>query len=406
MPDNKRPSARLPLAGVRVLDLGQIYQGPYAGFLLAQAGADVIKVEPPKGEPARLRAPPGKNTSLPMAMLNSNKRCITLNLKAERGRDLLRQLAKKSDVLIENFAPGVMEKMGIGFSSLHELAPRLIYASGTGFGLSGPDRDNLAMDLTVQAASGIMSITGFADSPPLRAGPPIVDFLSGTHLFGAIMVALCERQHSGVGRLVELAMQEAVYPMLASNLGLYYNSGGTLVPPRTGNLHGGLDIVPHEVYPVKDGHVALQCTTERHWHNLLDAMQRDDLKDDPRFSEKLERIKNIAVVDAMVSDWTRRHTRQEIVELAKRYRIPCAPVRDLVEVVHDPHMHGRGALVWIEHPELGRVVVPRTPLRVHGAAEPDLVPSARLGEHNEGIYGSLLGLETQQIAELRDEGVI
>lgn len=406
MPTHKQGTAGTPLAGITVIDFGQVYQGPYAALLLARAGADVIKVEPPKGEPARLRSAPGKGTSLPMAMLNSNKRGITLNLKSERGRDLLRQMVKRSDVLLENFAPGVMDRLGVGFEVLHELNRRLIYASGSGYGLSGPDRDSLAMDLTVQAASGVMSITGFPDGPPLRAGPALVDFSSGAHLYGAVVTALYERERSGVGRLVEVAMQETVYPMLASNLGMYYNSGGKEVPPRTGNQHGGLAIVPHNVYPANDGHVALECLVENHWAELLVAMGREDLRGDPRFANNVKRVENREAVDAIVIEWTMRHGKGEIFEATKRHRIPCAPVRDLVEVMNDPHMHGRGALQWIDHPELGRVVVPTTPLRLHGAPGVDTLPSPALGEHNDEVYGGWLGLSHADIADLRRDGVI
>jgi crotonobetainyl-CoA:carnitine CoA-transferase CaiB-like acyl-CoA transferase len=402
----KPGTAGTPLAGITAIDLGQIYQGPYAGLLLAKAGADVIKVEPPAGEPARLRAPPGKNTSLPMAMLNSNKRGITLNLKTERGRELLKELAKRADVVLENFAPGVMDRLGVGFSVLHKINPKLIYASGTGYGLSGPDRDRLAMDVTVQAASGMMSITGFPDGPPLKAGPTVVDFASATHLYAGILTALYERERTGIGRLVEVSMQECVYPMLATNLGGYYNSGGKEVPRRTGNLHGGLALVPHNVYPAKDGHVALQCVIEEHWTKLIHAMGREDLKDDPRFASNARRVENQVATDALVTEWTSQHGKSEIFEIAKRHRIPCAPVRDLVEVMNDRHMHERGALEWIDHPELGRVVVPTTPLRLHGAPKVPTTPSPALGESNVEIYGDWLGLPMAEITELKRSGVI
>src|SRR5690348_17096546 len=176
-----------PLGGIIVLDFGQVYQGPYATMLMAKAGADVIKIEPPQGEPLRRRAPPGLSTTFPIAMLNGNKRAITLNLKDARGVVLLKQLAAQGDVLLENFAPGVMDRLGVGWSVLHEINPRLIYASGSGYGLSGPDRDNLAMDLTIQAYSGMISTTGEPDGVPLKAGPAVVDFLSGIHLYAATL---------------------------------------------------------------------------------------------------------------------------------------------------------------------------------------------------------------------------
>src|SRR5438477_5497821 len=204
--------ANRPLAGITVLDFGQVYQGPYATLLMAKAGADVIKIEPPQGEPLRRRAPPGKSTTFPIAMLNSNKRAITLNLKHERGgRALLFRMVERGDVLLENFAPGVMDRLGVGWEVLHGINPRLVYASGSGYGLTGPDRDNLAMDLTIQAVSGLIAATGFPDGPPVKAGPAGVDFISGIHLYAATLTALFERERTGRGRLVEVAMQEAAY---------------------------------------------------------------------------------------------------------------------------------------------------------------------------------------------------
>ena len=251
-------TANMPLSGITVLDLGQVYQGPYAAMLMARAGADVIKVEPVDGEPVRRRSAVSKGAMLPLAMLNSNKRGITLNLKSPEGRDLLLKLVEHADVLLENFAPGVMDGLGVGWEVLHAANPRLIYASGSGFGLSGPDRDALAMDLTIQAVSGAMSVTGFPDGPPLKSGPTFADFLSGTHLYGAVLTALFERTRTGKGRLVEVAMVETIYPALASNLSLLYGTSGA-VTTRTGNRHGGLAIAPYNVYPAGDGLVAILC---------------------------------------------------------------------------------------------------------------------------------------------------
>ncbi len=215
----------MPLAGVTVIDFGQIFQGPYATLLMAKAGAFVIKIEPTRGEPGRRRADPGKSATLPFAMLNQNKHAVTLNLKEPRGRELLFDMARRADVLLENFSPGTMDNLGVGWSRLHDINPRLIYASGTGYGLSGPDRDNLAMDMTIQAASGIMSVTGFPDGPPVKAGPTLVDFMGGIHLYAGVVTALYERDRSGIGRLVEVAMQETVWPTLAGSFDYYYRTG-------------------------------------------------------------------------------------------------------------------------------------------------------------------------------------
>jgi CoA:oxalate CoA-transferase len=394
--------ANRPLAGVTVLDFGQVFQGPYATLLMAQAGADVIKIEPPLGEPLRRRAPPGKSTTFPLAMLNSNKRAITLNLKHERGRALLFRMAEKGDVLLENFAPGVMDRLGVGWSVLHEINPRLVYGSGSGYGLSGPDRDNLAMDLTIQAVSGLISTTGFPDGPPVKAGPAVVDFISGIHLYAAVVTALFEREQTGQGRLVEVAMQEAAYPTLTSHLDAYVSSGR--VPPRVGNASHSR--VPNNVYPTKDGYVAMNITVEEHWHNLLKAMGREDLRDEPRFRDNAARVAHRAEVDALVGDWTKTLGKMEIFAIAKERRIPVAPVREVDEVMHDRHMHERGFLAEIEHDEIGRVTLPTSPLRFHGADKVPLAPSPKLGQHNAEIYGGWLGLSLSEIAELKREGVI
>jgi len=394
--------ANRPLAGVTVLDFGQVYQGPYASLLMAQAGADVIKIEPPQGEPLRRRAPPGKSTTFPIAMLNSNKRAITLNLKHERGRELLFRMAEKGDVLLENFAPGVMDRLGVGWQILHEINPRLIYASGSGYGLSGPDRDNLAMDLTIQAVSGLIATTGFPDAPPVKAGPAVVDFISGIHLYAAVVTALFERAETGKGRLVEVAMQEAAYATLTSPLEAYWQSGK--VPPRTGNASHGR--VPINVYPAKDGYVAMNLAVEEHWHSLLTAMGHDELRDDPRFNSPAARLAHRGETDALIAAWTQTLGKMEIFAIAKRHRIPLAPVRDVDEVMHDPGMHERGFLAEIEHDEIGRVTVPTSPLRFHGADPVPLMPSPKLGQHNQEIYGGWLGLSEAEIAELKNDGVI
>jgi CoA:oxalate CoA-transferase len=392
----------MPLAGVTVLDFGQVYQGPYATLLMATAGADVIKIEPPNGEPLRRRAPPGKSTTFPIAMLNSNKRAITLNLKHEQGKQLLFRLAEKGDVLLENFAPGVMDRLGVGWSVLHEINPRLIYASGTGYGLSGPDRDNLAMDLTIQAFSGIISVTGEADQPPLKAGPAVVDFLSGIHLYAATMTALYERSVTGVGRLVEVAMEEAAYPTLTSQLEAYWRTGE--VPPRTGNASHNR--VPINVYAAKDGYIAMNLAVEEHWHNLLAAMGREDLRDDARFSSPAARVDNRLAVDALIEGWSKTLPKMEIFAIAKQRRIPLAPVREVNEVMHDRHMHERGFLDDIEHDEIGKLTVPTSPLRFHGAERRPTTPSPKLGQHNEEVYGALLGLSARELAELKADGAI
>src|SRR5690606_36476961 len=219
--------------------------------------------------------------------------------------------------------------------------------------------DFLAMDLTIQAMSGAMHVTGYPDKPPVKAGPALSDFLSGTHLYGAIVTALYERERTGNGGIVEVAMQDTMFPALASNLTLYYEGGDT--PVRTGNRHGALAMAPYNTYEAADGYVAVICVTEGHWKGLVKAMGRTDLVDDPRFKDHAARCSIMEEVDALINDWTRQRTRQETMDLAGEYHFPCAPVRTLDEVVHDNHMHERGMLRYVDHPQLGRIVLPHSP---------------------------------------------
>jgi CoA:oxalate CoA-transferase len=394
-----------PLAGITVLDFGQIFQGPYAGFLLAKGGADVIKIEPPGGEPLRRRViATGGETTLPMAMLNANKRAITLNLKSPRGHELLLRMVARADVLVENFSPGTMEDLGVGYHVLKKTNSRLIYATGTGFGISGPDRDNLAMDFTIQAASGIMSITGAPDGPPMKAGPTLVDFMGGIHLYAAIVTALFQRERTGEGQLVEVAMQEAVYPSLASSYDYYHRTGKQ--PPRAGNRQAGLSSAPYNAFPTNDGWVAIHVVTEGHWQNLLKAMGREDLLNDPRFHTNADRANNMAATEAVVTEWTTSLGKTEVAAAAKRHKVPCAPVRNAVDVMNDPHMHERGMLQRIQHPSLGEIVVPNSPLRLHGADRVPPVPSPKLGEHNVEVYCGWLGVPEADMIALIADGVI
>jgi CoA:oxalate CoA-transferase len=389
-----------PLTGVRVLDLGRVYQGPWCGALLALAGASVVKVEQPGGEPAR-RSKQG--ATVPFAMLNSNKRAITLDLKAERGRELFLRLVRKVDVVIENFGPGTMDRLGLGPDELLALNPRLIYGAATGYGIDGPDRDRLAMDLTVQAHAGIMSVTGFPGQPPVKAGVALVDLAGAVHLYAGVVTALYERERTGTGRVVDVAMIDTVYPMLASNLSGFYRDG---VAPRSGNGHGGGGLVPYGVYPASDGHVAIIGLTDDHWRSLCAVMGRPELADDDRFRSNGRRYHNLDAVDALIGAWTAGRTRDDVVTTLHEAKVPAAAVRDVGEVVADPHLHERGAIQAIDHPQLGEIVVPHSPLRFRGTDPVPLTPSPALGADNDEVLGEWLGLSAAERAALADEGVL
>lgn len=382
--------ASQPLEGVTVVDLSQIYNGPYATFLMAAAGARVIKIEPPGGEPLRRRGVVG-GAALPFAMLNGCKEFVVLDLKSEEGKAHLMALVADADVLVENYAPGTMDRLGLGSEALQGLNPRLIYASSSGFGRDGPYSSYPAMDLTVQAMSGVMDTTGFPDRPPVKAGPALCDFFAGVHLYGAIATALFERERTGVARRLEVSMQDAVYASLSSSLGMHWGNQGreSAPPPRTGNRHGGMAESPYNVYPTTDGYIAIICVGDAHWANLSRAMGRPDLPTDPRFASLKDRVAAMDDVDAIVSGWTALRTKADAFDILMANKVPCAPVRNLDEVMNDPNMHARGSLQWQDHPELGRIVVQHSPMRYAGTDLIELRPSGELGRDTEEVLRSI-----------------
>jgi len=253
-----------------------------------------------------------------------------------------------------------------------------------------------------------MHVTGFPDGPPVKAGPAVVDFITGTHLYGAVMTGLYERERTGKGRLVEVAMLDSILPTLASNLGMYFGQkqqGGEILT-RTGNQHGGLSVVPYNVYAASDGYVAIITVREEHWQNLLVAMGREDLAEDERYLTSNARVENMDEVDEMVAAWVATMTKNEAEAAAQRHHIPTAAVRDLEEVVNDPHLHERGMLRWIDHPEAGRITAHHSPIRFDGTEPMELTLNPDLGQHNDAVYGDWLGLDEAEIADLKEVGAI
>ena len=393
-----------PLAGITVLDLSQVYNGPYATFLLANAGAEVIKVEPPGGEFLRRRdARPG--ASIPFAMLNANKRSISLNLKAERGQEMFLSLCETADVVVENFAPGVMARLKVGYDVVSARNPRIVYASSSGYGQQGRYRDLPAMDLTVQAMSGVMSTTGFTGNPPVKAGAAICDFFAGTHLFGAITTALFQRERTGKGAFIDIAMLDCVLASMASNIGGVYSTDNS-VPLRTGNRHGGLSLCPYNVYATADGYIAIICNHNGHWHQLCRAMERDDLVTEPRYAQVKDRVAHMDEVDALIEAWSKKFVREELYQRLREFRVPCAPVRELPETLQDPHLHERGMLFRVTHDTFGDITLCRSPIRFQGQAPPAYREPPSYGEDNASIYRDRLSLDAQALQELSDSEVI
>src|SRR5246500_3183476 len=380
--------------GVRVLDLGQIYNGPYCGLLLAQLGADVIKIEPPGGEQLRFRSHQ-PTESHEFVMLNSNKRSVVLDLKTDAGRQALFDLVETADLLIENFAPGTMERLQLHPERLLEHNPRLIVACGKGYGSTGPYAHMSALDITVQAMSGSASATGQPDGPPTKAGAAFVDFSGGIPLFGAVAAALFQRQRTGRGQIVEVSMHDTIYPMMASSLGGLHNDPDRQLPERTGNRHSGMAVAPYNIYPTSDGWLAVICISEKHWRGVATALGRAELIEDPRFRTEKDRVTNIDAVDQEVSSVTSTRTRAELVRDLQAAGVPCAPVKTIREVDTDEHLIERGMIQFVEHAGRGRVPVPGCPLRLSDSPVGPLRAAPPLGHSTENVLADLSGEETQ-----------
>ncbi|MCB2050601.1 MAG: CoA transferase [Novosphingobium sp.] len=389
-------SPAAPFSGLRVIDLSQIYNGPYATYLMALEGAEVIKVEPPAGEPLRKRTVVG-GAGLPFAMLNGAKRSIALDLKSEDGKQALLELVDHADVLVENFSPGVMDRLGLGAEVLQARNPRLIYAASSGYGRDGPYKNYPAMDLTMQAMSGALFVTGFPDREPVKCGPAIADFFAGIHLYGAIATALFERQRTGIARRVEVTMQDSIYASLSSNFGLAWSKSDGPEISRTANRHGGLAECPYNVYPTADGHIAIICARDEHWHRLAELMGRPELAHDERYHTLKERVPRMDEVDALVSEWTGSLPTTEVFDTLMSARIACAPVRSLDAVMSDENMFARGSLMNVDHPRFGKVVVQQTPFRLEGAPLRIPEPSEDLGQSTHDVLSQFTTLSDEQI---------
>jgi CoA:oxalate CoA-transferase len=393
----------LPLEGIRVIDLGQIFAAPYCTLQLARMGAEIVKIEPP-GTGERLRraesSPGGVDYSF--LMLNADKRSVTLNLKHTRGREIILKLLERADVLVENYSAGVMESFRLGYEDLRGRFPRLIYASAKGYASDGPWARLGAMDSTVQASSGFMSVTGYPDRRGVKTPATFIDMGTGSHLASGILAALLQRERDGRGQKVEVAMLDVCVPALT---GLIADQLQAREPERRGNRHR--NACPSDVYPAADGEILIFCLTEPHWRTLAKLMGRDELTADPRFRNHATRLANVVEVDRAVARWTRGRRRDELVATLLAAGLPAAPVRTVAELVGDPEVARRGMLLDSKFPSRGAIKVAGSPIKMSEASQPEppVKPPPMLGEHTAEVLASV-GVDAAELERLRADGVV
>ena len=394
------------LAGIKILDLTQFEAGTSCTELLAWLGADVIKLETPgKGEQGRwlLSEKPGVDSYYFM-LLNANKRSITLNLKSARGREIFLELIRKVNILAENFSLGTLESFDLGYESLRKINPRLIYLTIKGFGTYGPYSKYKSFDMIAQAAGGAMSVTGFPGSPPLKPGPTIGDTGTGVHAAAGVLAAYIQRERTGKGQQVEVAMQDAVLnyvrvPMMASYI--THRPVG-----RSGNAVG---VVPGDIFKCAPGgdndYAFILCSTPEMWRSLCAAIGRAELADDERFRDPRSRRHNGEALTAIINEWTGRRTKHEVMKILGEAGVPCSAVLDTVELLNDPHLRERGMMATVNHPVRGEFTMPGCPVKLEDSSV-QIQSAPLLGQHNSAIYGEFLGLGESELAELKRQGVI
>ena len=392
-----------PLKGVRVLDLTRVLAGPYCAMLLGDMGAEVIKVEEPgKGDDTRGWPPFAGGESTYFMSVNRNKKSITLNLKAPEGREILKKLARKSDVLLENFRSGTMEKLGLGYATLAKLNPRLVYCAISGFGESGPESHRGGYDLIVQAESGVMDLTGFADGPPVKVGNSIADLVAGMSGAHGVTLALLARQRTRRGQKVEIAMLDVMAALLTYQAGMYLNAGRT--PARRGNEHPS--IVPYEVFKAADSYLALGVANDSLWERCCAAMERPDLVKDPRYATVASRVENRATLVPLLNQVLGARPADDWMKRLEAVGVPAGRIRTVPEVCESEHLRARGMLVAMPHAKAGTVKMMGVPIRLHGTPGKAKTAAPVLGADTDAVLTRVLGLRRADVQRLRKGGVL
>lgn len=399
------------LEGLRVLDISRALAGPYCTMIFGDLGADVIKVELPElGDESRSWGPPfvgEPNASYPgesayFLSINRNKRSITINLKSIEGQDIIKRLAGLSDVFVENFRTGTLEKIGLGYADLSKINPRLIYCSISGYGRTGPFAELPGYDFIIQAEGGFMGVTGPENGPPYRVGISIIDISTGILSATAILAALHARQSSGEGQFVDISLMDSSVALLA-NVASNYLVGG-IQPRRMGNAHS--TIAPYEAFQASDRWFALGAANSRQWELLCDVIGAPELKVDPRFASNKERVKNRSTLFDTLNTFFSKFEAQEWITRLQEAGIPCGQINTIEDVFTHPQADDRGFIVEIEHPTVGVVRSTGFPYKFSKSPADAFRPPPLLGEHNEEILVEVLGFSKEQVDRFREEKII
>jgi crotonobetainyl-CoA:carnitine CoA-transferase CaiB-like acyl-CoA transferase len=395
--------ARGPLAGVRVIDFTRILAGPFGSMFLGDMGAEVIKVEEPaKGDDTRGWPPFVGGEATYFLAVNRSKKSLTLNMKAPEGQAILRRLIAKADVVLENFRPGTMGRLGFGYEALHALNPRLVYCSISGFGESGPEASRPGYDLIVQGESGVMDLTGFPDGPPVKVGNSIADLVAGMAAAQGITLALLARERTGRGQKVEIGMLDVMAALLTYQAGLYWNAGGQ--PKRRGNQHPS--IVPYEVFQARDGYLTLGVANNSLWEKTCRALDRPELARDVRFDTEANRVANRAVLIPLLNDIFGTRPADEWLTRLEAAGVPAGKIKTVAEVCESPHLRARGMVVKLPHPKAGSITVMGVPVRLGDTPGAATIAPPLLGQHTDDILTRLLRIPRAKVEKLRAAGVV
>lgn len=392
-----------PLTGIRVLDLTRVLAGPYATALLADMGADVLKVERPgDGDETRHLAPVREGESHYFMAINRNKRGMAVDMKTPAGRELVLDLARRSDVCIENFRPGVTGRLGLDYEAVKAVRPDIVYCSISAYGQTGPYAGRSAFDVAIQAMGGAMSVTGEPGGRPLRMGLPMADLSTGLFAALGILAAIVERQRTGRGQLVDVSMMDSMVGLLTQYAGRYFMTGEDVPPVGSGHP----SVAPYGAYETADGHIVIANLGEAFWPKIALAIGRADLAEDPRFRTNADRVRRLAELDALVTAETRKRTTAEWEAVFEAGDVPHAPVLKVSQVLSHPQVRARQMVTEVEHAKLGRVPVTGRSVRFEAQAGERMRAAPVLGQHTDEVLREVLGYGQARIDELRASGVI